>query len=173
MQVWSSLTDLFLLILPSLRVPHPTPKRTWSQYRRGRMRRPKDARKQRWRLLNNPLRTLGNTLATSLAQRQSGYRFRRRLADYGPKAKCKWPPPRRRPRTMGLRFPVAICRLRVNAESGSLIARRGISLHPANARSCDIGFRQGPIWCTVESPSVHFWWIFTDHNGLLSTQSRL
>jgi hypothetical protein len=49
-----------------------------------------------------------------------------------------------------LRFPVAICRLRVNAESGFLIVRRGISLHRANARSCDIGFRQGPTWCMAE-----------------------
>ncbi len=30
----------------------------------------------------------------------------------------------------------------------------GISPHPANARSCDIGFRQEPTWCAVEFLSV-------------------
>jgi hypothetical protein len=55
---------------------------------------------------------------------------------------------------MRLRFPAAIGRLRVNAESGFLIARPGISQNPANARSCDIGFRQEPIWCAVEFLSV-------------------
>jgi hypothetical protein len=55
---------------------------------------------------------------------------------------------------MRVRFPAAIGRLRGNAESGFLIARPGISPNPANARSCDIGFRQEPTWCAVEFLSV-------------------
>ncbi len=55
---------------------------------------------------------------------------------------------------MRLRFPAAIGHLRVNAESGFLIARPGISPHPTAAKSCDIGFRQELAWCTVEFLSV-------------------
>ena len=51
-------------------------------------------------------------------------------------------------------IPAAIGRHRVNAESGFLIARPGISPHPASARSCDIGFRLEPTWCAVEFLSV-------------------
>jgi hypothetical protein len=54
---------------------------------------------------------------------------------------------------MELRFPVAIGRLRVNAESGFLIVRPGISPHRANARSYGIGFRWEPIWYTDERRS--------------------
>jgi hypothetical protein len=56
--------------------------------------------------------------------------------------------------TPTLRFPAAICRPRANAEFGFLIVSRGINLHPANARSCDIGFPQGPTWFAVEFLSV-------------------
>ena len=133
------------------------PERTRSQYRRGWKRRPNGAAQQKWPLLNNPLRTLDATLATSLAQRQTRHWIHRRLAGLDPKEHCKGPPSSQNLRTMGLQFPAAICRLRVNAESGFPIARRGISPHPANARSCDIGFRQEPTWCRAEFPSVHFW----------------
>ncbi|CAI8927600.1 hypothetical protein EMIT0194MI4_40511 [Pseudomonas sp. IT-194MI4] len=105
-------------------------------------RRPKGCAKQKWPLLNKPLRILGAMLATSLAQ--------------CPKENCNRLPPSQRPRTMVLRFPVAIGRLRVNAESGFLIVRPGISPHRANARSYGIGFRWEPIWYTDEFLSV-FW----------------
>ncbi len=117
---------------------------------KGCKRRPKGAAKRNWPLPSNPLPTLGTMLATSLAQRQIGFRLRRWLAEPGPKENYKWLMSSRGGRTLRLRSRATICRLRANAESGFLIVRRGISLHPANARSCDIGFRQEPIWCAAE-----------------------
>ena len=93
-------------------------------------------------------------LATSLAQMKSGDRIRQRLAGPIPKQRCKWLRSSQSPRTGSLKFPAAIGRLRVNAASGFPIARPGISPHPANARSCDIGFRQALTWCAVELLSI-------------------
>jgi hypothetical protein len=102
-------------------------------------KKPKGAAWRKWPLLNYPLRTLGATLATSLAQRQRGYRIRRRLAGFGPKENCQWLPSIQSPCTTGSKFPAAIGRLGVNVESGFLIARPDISPHPVAAKSCDIG----------------------------------